>query len=947
MSKTQLKKLPSFDLHAAGQSPWLDSISRQLLNSGTLKKYVQEKGLLGVTSNPSIFQKAISSGEGYENDIRKMFRAGESVLDVYDALTISDIQRACDLFAPVFKKSNREHGYVSLEVLPVLAYRAEETLAEARRLFKLVKRPNLMIKVPATAEGIPVVEQLIADGINVNITLMFSIQDFRNVAEAYLRGLEKRLKQKKSLTVVHSVASVFISRIDVAVDQKLDGLMKGNVDAEKLVLLQNLKGKAAVSNSKLIYQEFKSILNSSRWKKLAKAGASAQKVLWASTSPKNPAYPALCYVEPLVGRETVNTLPEPTWEAVLEQGKIRPDAVEEGVTEARAIVDRLNSFGIDIDAICLDLQKVGVKLFEQAFEDLMRTLEFKRIEFSPKVRAPKVSYALPEAIQDSVESAIELSVQDDLHARWLKKDTSLWSKEEAHIKVINNRLGWVENCAKVLNRIYEIDLLRDKLLKRGIRDVVLLGMGGSSLAAEVFSVVLPQSSKPALRFHLLDTTDPQAIAAVESKINLKKSFFIVASKSGGTIETVSQFQYFYGRVAKAYRGAKTETGSHFMAITDPGSGLQQMAIESQFEAIFLNPGDIGGRYSALSFFGLMTAGLCGLDIRSALKDACVALDEMRSQTSLEKNPGIYLGIVLGQLAAADINKLTFWTTPKLRIVGDWAEQLIAESTGKQGKGIVPIVGEKAFAPSAYSSDRYFVVLKEPGKKFAALDKAVKVARKAGFPVIEIQWSEWSNVGGELLKFEIATSIASSLMAINPFDEPNVKESKDMTGALLADLAAGKAWPQPKPFLNVTAKISSQDQQALNEYLLGLNPGDYLAILGYFERNAKTIAAMDKLQSYLAETLKVPVLYGFGPRYLHSIGQLYKGGPRTGRFIELFIKDTKNLEVPKAGYTFSQLKQAQALGDYQAFASKNIPVLAVQLSSNPIVGVQALLTALKK
>ncbi len=943
MQKTQAKQLSSFDLQAAGQSPWLDTISRQLLNSGVLKEFVQKKGLLGVTSNPSIFQKAISSGEGYEKDIRTLFRSGKSVLEVYDALTISDIQRACDLMLPVYKKSNREHGYISLEVLPVLAYRAEETLTEARRLFKLVKRPNLMIKVPATAEGLPVIEQLIGDGINVNITLMFSIQDYCQVAEAYLRGLERRLKQKKSLAAVHSVASVFVSRIDAVIDQKLESILKGTVDEEKLILIQSLRGKAAVANSKLIYQEFKTILNSARWQKLAKAGAAPQKVLWASTSPKNPAYSPLCYVEPLVGKETVNTLPEPTWKAVLDGAKVVPDAVEEGVTEARAVIDRLRSFGIDVNAVCVDLKKAGVKLFEQAFEDLMRTLELKRIEHSPKKNPAKVALKLPEEIQDAVSSAVDLAGGDRLHSRWLEKDSSLWSIEESHIKVIRNRLGWVEISDKILSRVYEIDLLRAKLISRGIKDVVLLGMGGSSLAAEVFSIVLPRASTPALKFHLLDTTDPQAIAAVESKINLKKSFFIVASKSGGTIETVSQFQYFYGRVSKAYRGSKTETGSHFMAITDPGSGLQQLAAEHCFESTFLNPPDIGGRYSALSFFGLMGAGLCGLDIRALLKDAVASLHEMRNQENLAKNPGIYLGIILGQLAEAGVNKLTFWTTPKLRIFGDWAEQLIAESTGKQGKGIVPIVGEPAFAPDAYREDRYFVVLREPGVKTAKLDQAVKAVKKAGFPVIEITWSDFSNVGGEMLKFEIATSIASSQMAVNPFDEPNVKESKDMTGALLAQLAAGKAWAQPEPI----APVSVKGKQLIQDFLKGLKTGDYVALLGYFERNPKTMAVMDQVQAYLAETLKVPVLYGFGPRYLHSIGQLYKGGPRTGRFIELFVKDSKKLEVPSAGYSFSQLKQAQALGDYQAFASKKIPVLAVEIGADPIAGVKSLLKLLQE
>lgn len=379
---TETQVLASIKLRQVGQSPWLDSISRELLDSGKLKGYVEKMGLCGVTSNPSIFQKAISDGAGYEGDIKDLLEKGVSTLDTYDALTVSDIKRTCDLFSSVFEKSGGSDGFVSLEVLPSLAHNEEETVKEARRLFKLVDKPNVMIKVPATEEGINAIERLIGEGINVNATLMFSLKDYKDVSNAYINGLEVFSKNGGDLKKVHSVASVFVSRIDARVDNLLDENIS-KVPAASTEL-NPLKGKAAISNSKIIYAEFKKIFSDNRFKDLEGKGADPQRVLWGSTSTKNPSYPDLLYVEPLVGRNTINTLPLPTWEALLEHGKIRQGTIEEDVDKARDIKEKLKSFAIDVDKICSDLQREGVKSFVDAFDVLIKTLDDRRSILSKK-----------------------------------------------------------------------------------------------------------------------------------------------------------------------------------------------------------------------------------------------------------------------------------------------------------------------------------------------------------------------------------------------------------------------------------------------------------------------------------------------------------------------------------------------------------------------------------
>ncbi len=935
---TATKQLPSIELYKAGQGPWLDTISRKLLRSGTLKAYIEESGLLGVTSNPSIFQQSISHGEGYEQDIQKMVKRGASTVEIYDALTISDIREACDLFLPVFQKTCGEHGFVSLEVLPNLAFNEEATVGEARRLYRLVNRPNVMIKVPATAQGVAAVRRLIGEGINVNVTLIFSQKNYRDVANAYLEGLEALAKKGGDLGKVHSVASVFVSRIDTDIDKQLDAKIATETENSRRMLLTDLKGKSAVANSKMVYLAFKEIFGTNRFQKLKNQGAYVQKPLWASTSCKNPSYPDLIYVETLVGKDTVNTLPQATWEALLAHGEIRPGTVEEDIQDSQAVIAELKNIGIDIHAVCDRLQKDGVKAFVQSFESLMTTLEKKR-EFS--MAAPvKTNFLLPQNLEKTFSDTLNQLAKKDVHARWLAKDPTLWSNDAAHQKVILNRLGWVENCEKIRGQLYEIDELQQKLFSAKVRDIVLLGMGGSSLAAEVLSLILKKPSQKVkgalkgIRFHLLDTTDPASILKVEKAVRYPSTLFIVGSKSGSTIETRSQYQYFFDRVKKFYKNDENKAAERFVIITDHGSPLETLGCSKTFGGLFLNPQDIGGRYSALSFFGLVPAALLGIDIRQILADAQRFLDAMRSTKDIAKNEGIALGVLLGALAVKGKDKLTFWTSPELASFADWAEQLIAESTGKEGKGITPVAGEPPVGLERYGSDRVFVMLRFKGENEKLWTKRIKDLKAKGFPVLDFVWSDGMNVGGEFLRWEVATSFASVVLKVNPFDEPNVTESKNITSRLLEDVKKKKALPKPGKLLTAKGAVLTPGDKKILEAFFSKRPKHgFVSLLAYVDRSPATKKVLQGLQRSMAAVLKVPVLSGFGPRYLHSIGQLYKGGPKQGIFVEFFVKDGKDVKIPGEVYGFSQLKQAQAMGDYEAISSKGLPILGVDLGSN--------------
>ena len=373
---------PLLQLIEHGQSYWIDNLSRHMITSGDLKKRVSEQGLRGITSNPSIFDKAITKSNDYDAQIKELIRSGkENIKEIYDALTIKDIQDACDILRPVFDESDGLDGFVSLEVSPYLARHTNETMAEARRLFKAVNRPNCLIKIPGTGEGVPAIEQMLYEGININITLLFSIQSYETVARAYIKALERRLNEKKDITKVSSVASFFISRIDVLVDELLHHRIIPEAGPDKYKKARDLLGNAAIASGKIAYQSFKKIFSGSQWEKLEKAGARVQRPLWASTSTKNPNYNDVMYVEPFIGPSTVNTMPEQTIAAFADHGKIVPNSVENDLDSAGKNFGQLAELGIDIDYVTQRLEDEGIQKFIEPYDALLKNLEEKSRKF--------------------------------------------------------------------------------------------------------------------------------------------------------------------------------------------------------------------------------------------------------------------------------------------------------------------------------------------------------------------------------------------------------------------------------------------------------------------------------------------------------------------------------------------------------------------------------------
>lgn len=924
------KSLPTHELAAAGQSPWLDNLSRELLTTGKLKSLIEESGLLGVTSNPSIFDKAISTpGGGYDTAIRKMIRQGKDTFEIYDALTMADIRQACDLFLPVYKQSGGEDGFVSLEVMPTLAYEEEASYEEASRLYHAVKRPNVMIKVPATPQGVRAIQRLIANGININVTLIFSLPQYQHVAHAYLAGLRDYASKGGNLSKVHSVASVFVSRVDTWVDKRLEELQKVASGEAQWQELENLKGKAAVANAKIIFQEFKKIFSSDSFQELRSQGACLQKLLWGSTSCKNPNYPDLIYVETLIGPNTINTMPDATLQALLDHGKIRPLSVAEDLEGAHHCVQSLKTFGIDLGEVGEILQQKGARAFCDSFESLMRHLELKRYPGKASSRSVKTFYGM----NPSVEKEIQASevVRSNVAQRLLVKDASLWSSDPETQKAILNRLGWLHSSEWILGKLYELDQLRKELRPQNFNDVVLLGMGGSSLAAEVMDRIL-RSPRKTPRFHVLDTTDPSSIRKVDRAINYKTTLFIVASKSGSTLETLSQYHYFFDQAEKKLGG---KAASHFVAITDEGTPLERIAREKKFRRVFLNPSDIGGRYSALSYFGLVPAAMLGINVRPLVWEAYSYLTSFRVTADWKKDAGLSLGLLLGTLTQRGRDKLTLWLSPSVTPFGPWLEQLIAESTGKDGKGIIPVDGEREKAH--YGSDRIFVVIKIRGERIGSLEHRVRALRKAGHPVVVIEWAQKNSLGAEFLRWEVAVAIAARVLQVNPFDEPNVKESKDKTSQILKHWEGSRVLKSPPGCLTLDADKSVFAQIA--RHLRGVRYPGYVAILAYLERCAEIEEMLRDLQQTVGDAVQVPVLLGFGPRYLHSIGQLYKGGPRIGRFLAFLSEPLHDLGIPGAPYTFGTLIKAQAFGDLEALQARGLPAIACHLGRHPLKGLK--------
>jgi transaldolase/glucose-6-phosphate isomerase len=949
---------PLIQLQNFGQSIWLDYIRRDLVKGGELQRLITVDGLRGMTSNPSIFEKAIAGGQ-YQDFLDSL--SGRSDLDAkgrYELLAIRDIQDAADLFAPVYKSTNKRDGYVSLEVSPYLANDTNGTLNEARRLWKTVSRENVMIKVPGTSAGIPAIRQLLSEGININVTLLFAQPVYEEVAGAFIDGVEKFAASGGDVSKLASVASFFISRIDTLVDSLVEDKLKPETDAGRRAKLQGILGKIAIANGKLTYEAYQQIFSTPRWKALAAKGAQTQRVLWASTSTKNKNYRDVLYVEELIGSDTVNTVPPATLDDFRDHGKPRQSLTED-VEGARKTMGDLAAVGIAMKDVTDKLTIDGVKLFADAFDTLLAAVE----KSTKRSSTPQV-HAQSATLPADLDSAVKKNLNDWRAAgkvrRLWQADASLWTGDDE-----GNWLGWLGITDEQIANIAKLKAFADDVKNAGFSDILLLGMGGSSLCPEVLSLTYPQT--PGFpRLHILDSTDPAQIRSVEKKVNLAKTLFIVSSKSGSTLEPNIYKQYFFERVQQTVGADKA--GSHFIAITDPGSKMQQVAERDRFRHIFYGLPSIGGRYSALSNFGMVPAAAMGLDIGKFLQRTKEMVETCKAATPVDQNPGVMLGLILGTAAKSGRDKITLITSPGISDLGAWLEQLLAESTGKQGKGIIPVDRETLGTPDVYGNDRIFAYLRLEGASDARQDAAVAALEKAGQPVIRIAVSDTYSLGQEFFRWEFATAVAGSIIGINAFNQPDVEASKIVTKKLTSEYESKGALPAEKPIIDEAGfKLFTDETNAtdlakavatfpvsdgalknyLRAHLARLGAGDYFAVLGYVEMNSEHEALLQGLRINVRDRKRVATVLGFGPRFLHSTGQAYKGGPNSGVFLQITCDDAQDLPVPGQKYTFGVVKAAEARGDFQVLADRKRRALRVHIGSDVKAGLTKLAELVKQ
>ncbi|MGH7063988.1 MAG: bifunctional transaldolase/phosoglucose isomerase, partial [Stellaceae bacterium] len=863
---------------------------------------------------------------------------------LFERLAVTDIHNGADALRPVYHQTQGRDGYISIEVSPYLAMDTGRTIEEARRLWHEVGRENLMVKIPATKAGLPAIRAMIAEGVNINITLLFSQQVYAEVAEAYLSGLETLVAKGGDPHRVASVASFFVSRIDTLVDEALDQKIAAAGPADR-PRLEALKGKVAIANAKLAYALYQKLFSGERWQRLAQKGAQTQRLLWASTGTKSKAYSDVLYVEELIGADTVSTIPPATMDAFRDHGRPRASLAED-VEGARAVMDALPPLGISIDAATSKLVDDGVRLFADAADHLYAAVQSKRrTVLGGKLN--RMSIKLPDALAKEHQAALEDWRKEGKVRRLWDGDASLWTENDE-----SQWLGWLGVVDQGIKAADHLSTFADGIKRDGIKDVLLLGMGGSSLGPEVFGVTF--GAKPGSpNLHVLDSTDPAQIRHFEGLVDPARTLFLVSSKSGSTLEPNIFKQYFYEVAKKAVGPA--EAAKRFVAITDAGSSLEKLARNEGFRCVFHGLPSIGGRYSVLSNFGMVPAAATGIDARAFLESTAEMVRSCAASAPPVENPGVILGAVLGVCQRHGRDKATILASPRIADFGAWLEQLLAESTGKIGKGIVPVDGEPIGPPAVYGNDRVFAYLRLAADPDEEQDKAVAALEAAGHPVVRIVVSDTMQLGQEFFRWEMATAVAGSIIGINPFDQPDVEASKVKTRDLTTEYEKAGALPAEQPFFDGDgfalyadprneAALKSQATSlaaALKAQFGRVGAGDYVALLAYIERNPSHIETMQRLRRAIRDRLKSATCLGFGPRFLHSTGQAYKGGPNSGVFLQITCDDAQDLPVSGQKYTFGIVKTAQARGDFEVLAERGRRALRVHLKGNLDAGLAAL------
>ncbi|MFH0825330.1 MAG: bifunctional transaldolase/phosoglucose isomerase [Pseudomonadota bacterium] len=899
-------------LSKMGQSIWYDNLSRDILRSGHLKKVIDDCGISGVSTNPAILEQAINGTRTYDNDLHALVDEGADIKSIFEGLIIPDVRETADLLLPLYRETQGMEGYVNVWATPDLAYDAEGTRTCAARLFDLVDRPNLMVRIAATEEGLRAAVDLLAQGVNLNMALVSCREQYDAVVAAYMEGLDKWFAGGGQPPGPVSVASITVSRVDVLVDELLHDV----VDPMFRPMSWEALGRSAIANAGMIYAAYRKYFDEEPFERFNNLGARPQRLVWTSTGVKNPAFIDTYYVNALVAPGTITAMPPATLEAFLDHSKPGAPLLER-VEEFADIFLKLQDMGVDLLRVGEALLDRGIRASCESMRDIYAGIDKRRTRL---LRGWGHRSASLGELQQAVEQALQNCDRERLAKNVWESQPSVWKEEPAAAGEIIRRLGWLQSARVMQGETERLKSFTDSVREDGFTTVALIGSGGSILAAEVFRSCLGVADGyPELV--VVDTTVPAAILEIERSLDLEHTLFIVSSKSGRTIEAMALFRYFWDKVEKAVAG---EAGQRFVAITDPGTALGKLAAELGFRKVFLNPPDIGGRYSALSYFGLVPAALIGADIPRLLMRAAQAMEGGGPDVPALENPSVWLGVIMAEASGRNMDKLTFVISPNAAGFGSWLEELIAESTGKERKGVLPVTGETDGEPENYGRDRLFIYLRMDNDN--THDQFVSSMERAGHPVVTLRWHSPYDLGREIFRWEFATAIAGAILKLNPFDQPNVQESKELTRKLLELHALEGGLPAGE-------RIALKDPdtpQRLMDFMGQVGPGDYVAINAFLGSGEENRQILQKVRMMLRDRHKTATSLGFGPRYLHSTGQFHKGGPTNGLFIMITADDTVDVPIPGQAYGFSALKAAQALGDYEALKRRGRRVVRIHL-----------------
>ena len=929
MEPTRLQQLG-----ALGQSVWYDHLGRALLDSGELD-FLIGAGAAGVLSDPETLRRAILAASDYD---QALIRLAGSELEMLQGLVLEDAGNAADRLLPVYEQSHGLDGYLSLWLSPEVAENTQAIVAEAGRLTQSLQRPNLMLEIPATPAGLQALRALVADGISVNATLISSVEAYQDAAEAYIQGMSELLESGGEPARVGSLASIHLSDLDGKVDRMLGGLGADELPAGLL------RGKSGIALARAVHAHQGEIYRRVEWSRLAEAGARIQRLLFRGMLPLDPALPETYYLQALVGPGAVTAATPDAFEVLLRPGKVEA-TLEGGLEGTQQRLEALAELGIDLGEVGRELQQEQLAAARESWHRLLEAVADKRQRLTAGWRPLSAELG---PLQAHAERALNTIAAQRVPQRIWARDHTVWKPDPSEIV---NRLGWLRAAEIMRAQIDRLEGLAAAFRADGYTRVVLLGMGGSSLTPDMLHRAFGvQEGFPEL--HVLDTTDPGAIHDLAQNLDLERTAFLVSSKSGTTQETLSLFKFFYRRVVAAM--GEWRAGEHFLAITDPGTPLAALAERLHLRGALLNDPDLGGRYSALSYFGLVPAALIGLDLSLLLERAMQAASAAERWVPAAANPAAWLGTILAEAARQGRDKLTLLTSPGIESFGDWLEQLIAESTGKQGAGILPVVGEAPASPQAYGDDRLFVRLQlgEDSGEQAVLDPL----RAAGHPVVGLGLRDRYDLGGQFFLWEMATAVAGHLLGINPFDQPDVEAAKAQARRIVGSPGA---LPEEQPVVEAdglrvfggSAQHSGGAGEVIQTFLQQARPGAYLALQAYVHPTPTVRAGLAALRLALRDRTRLATTQGFGPRYLHSTGQLHKGDAGKGLFLQLTAPNPLDLDIPDeptadaSSLTFGALKAAQAQGDRLALVEAGRAVIRVDLGDDPAGGLERLREAL--